>query len=73
MNAFLAGGGEGEEEGERAWDGGVSRFEGMGGGGEGGGLHAFAGWRALSLPWWVTGLVYDVGEEVRGEVSRLKS
>jgi len=33
LNAFLAGGGEGEEEGERAWDGGVSRFEGMGGGG----------------------------------------
>lgn len=41
LNAFLAGGGEGEEEGEQAWDGRVSRFEGMGEGGRGGGLTRF--------------------------------
>ncbi len=46
MNAFLRGG-EGEVDGERAWDGRVRRWiEGMGRGD----LRAFVGWSALGLP-----------------------
>jgi len=62
LNAFL-GGGEGEGEWERAWDGIVKRWFNDIGRGD---LRAFFGWRALSLPWWVRGLVYDVGEENLG-------